>query len=269
MSGGVWWGRMARASAGLAICMLALAVEIAPTASADAPTLTVTNLGQAAAPTEVPQPPLGVSSRGGCAHPFTLADEAACPAGVWPPLGSPTWDTSRDRWSPSEHVAGGDTLQLLFSSPVASVVVGSTSNYEPGLHDPDGKAISNYDVIPESSATPTADAATWRVTLPAFDYRALNGYTFSVVGGDSSGFHDYALEIRSPRFADENERCGMAYFSTGVQQALCFGAFPGSYPPGHKVQKRKKCKKGFKRKKVRGKSRCVRVKKPHRKPHSR
>jgi hypothetical protein len=259
-------GRIAGELAVLALCGLVLAAALAPIARADAPTLTVTNLGQASAPIGVAQPPLGVSSRGSCPHPFTIAGESACPPGAWPPLGRPSW-TAGDRWSPTEDVAGGDTLQLSFSSPMASVSVGSTSDFEPGLHDPDGKAIDNFDVIPESSASSTADAAIWWVSLPPLDYRALGGYTFSVVGGDVGGFYDYALEIRSPRFADESARCGMAYFSMGVQQVLCFrGDFPGSYPPPHRG-KRKKCKAGFHRKKVRGKSRCVRVEKQHRKPH--
>lgn len=258
--------RVAGASAGLVVLVLVLAATIAPTAGADTPTLAVINLGQVSAPSEVTQPPLAVSSRGGCPHPFTIAGESACPSGMWPPLGRPSWTREGDRWSPTEDVAGGDTLQLSFSSPVASVSVGSTSDFEPALHDPDGNAIDNFDVIPESPATATADPAVWRVTLPPLDYRALGGYTFSVVGGDAGGFQDYALEIRSPRFADESAKCGMAYFSTGIQQTLCFGNFPGSYPTAvHR--KRKKCRRGFRRKKIRGKFRCVRGKKQHRTSH--
>ena len=45
---------------------------------------------------------------------------------------------------------------------MAGVVVASTSNYVPGLHDPDGRSLSNYDVISESAATSTADPAIWR-----------------------------------------------------------------------------------------------------------
>jgi hypothetical protein len=120
-------------------------------------------------------------------------------------------------------VAGGDTLRLEFSAPVTAVGVGSTSNYEPGLHDPDGKAISNYDVIPESSATPTSDPSVWHTTLPPLDARAIStiGYTFSVVAQDGSGYHDYPFGIRSPRYANEQTFCGTAYFSTGVSQDLC------------------------------------------------
>ena len=109
------------------------------------------------------------------------------------------------------------------------------------------------------------------MSLPPLDYRALGGYTFSVVGSGGGGiYYDYAFEIRSPRFADESARCGMAYFSTGVQQTLCFrGPFPGSYPPVRKARKPKKCRHGFRRKKVHGKARCVRVKKPGVKHHRR
>jgi hypothetical protein len=263
-------GRPARAAAALAICALALVAVSAATARADAPTLTVANLGQASAPSEVAQPPLGVGSRGSCPHPFSIARESACPPGTWPPLGRPSWMGEGDRWSPTEDVAGGDTLQLRFSAPMTGVAVASTSNYVPGLHDPDGKSLSNYDVIPESAASATLDPAVWQVSLPALDYRALGGYTFSVVGSDGSGIYDYSFEIRSPRFADESTRCGMAYFSTGVQQTLCFqGPFPGSYPPTHRARKPKKCRHGFRRKKIHGRARCVRVKKSDAKPHRR
>jgi hypothetical protein len=217
-------------SAGLVLCVLALAAALAPSARADEPALTVTNLGQSTAPVEVGQPPLGVYSRGGCAHPFTIANESACPPGAWPGLGKPSW-AQGDVWSPTESVAGGDTLLLAFSAPMTAVSVGSTSDYEPGLHDPDGKAIPNYDVVPESPAASTPDPAAWQVTLPALDYRAISGYTFSVAGEDGSGFHDYAFEIRSPRYANESTRCGTAYYSTGRQQGLCLKYAIGSPPP--------------------------------------
>ena len=110
-----------------------------------------------------------------------------------------------------------------FSAPVSSVVVSSTSNYEPGLHDPDGKAIPNYDVLAESPATATADPGVWTVTLPQLDARAISsqGYTFSVVAHDESGYHDYPFGIRSPRYANELTRCGRAFYGTGVEVSQC------------------------------------------------
>jgi hypothetical protein len=253
--------------AGIA-CALAFLVAIAPLARAEGPTLTVTDLGQESAPVGVGQPPLPVSSTASCAHAFTLANEGACPPGTWPPLGRSSFDPGG--WGPSEHVAGGDTLRLAFSTPVLSVAVGSTSNYEPGLHDPDGGAIPNFDVIPESPATATVDPAVWLVTLPPLDVRAIGGYTFSVVGEDESGFHDYPLEIRSPRWADELTLCGTAYYSTGFSQSLCpSNAAPPGVPGAvsHR-KKRRRCRHGFRRRVVHGKRRCVRVKR-HRKRHRR
>jgi hypothetical protein len=210
---------------GVALSLVAVIALLATTttARADGPSLRVTNLGQASAPVEVGQPPLEIASKAACAYPFTIANEGACAAGTWPPLGQ--------RWGLIEDVAGGDTLRLEFSSPVTEVKVASTSNYEPGLKDPDGKPISNYDVMPESNAAPTSDPAVWLITLPALDARAISssGFTFSVVVEDGSGYHDYPFGIRSPRYANELTECGIAYYSTGWQQYLCLGKGP---PPG-------------------------------------
>jgi hypothetical protein len=205
----------------LASLMLLAATGVA---RAQGPTLTVSNLGQSSAPIEVGQPPFEVPPAGSCAFPFTLANESACPAGIWPPLGR--------RWGAIEDVAGGDTLRLEFAAPVSAVTVGSTSNYEPGLHDPDGKAIGNYDVIAESPAAPTSDPSAWTVTLPPLDVRAIStdGYTFSVVAQDGSGYHDYPFGIRSPRYANELTKCSQAYYSTGFWQYLCLGKGGGGLP---------------------------------------
>jgi len=207
--------RAAGAAAGLALATVALFAATGTVAHADAPTLRVTNLGQSSAPVEVGQPALEIAAMGTCASPFTLANESACPAGAWPPLGR--------QWGSIEDVAGGDTLRFEFSSPVSVVKVGSTSNYTPGLHDPDGRAIPNYDVVSESAAVSTSDPAVWVTTLPPLDYRAIStaGYTFSVAAQDGSGYHDYPFGIRSPRYANELTQCGTAYFSTGVSQYLC------------------------------------------------
>lgn len=237
---------------GVAVGLLVLLATVAQ-ARADGPTLRVTNLGQSSAPVEVGQPPFDVAATGSCAHPFTLANESGCPAGTWPALGT--------QWGAIEDVAGGDTLRLEFSSAVASVLVGSTSNYQPGLNDPDGTAISNYDVVPESAATATVDPAVWLTTLPPLDARAISshGYTFSVVAQDGSGYHDYPFGIRSPRYANELTKCGIAYYSTGWQQTLCLDeAISPGRPPLIGPKKHRKCRKGFKRKMVNGKKRCVR-----------
>jgi hypothetical protein len=242
-----------RGSIGFIVGLAVLLVAMTAVARADGPILTVTNLGQSSAPVEVAQPPIEIAATAGCAHPFTLANEAACPAGTWPPLGR--------QWGSIEDVAGGDTLRFEFSAPVAAVTVGSTSNYEPGLHDPDGNSIGNYDVVPESAATAASEPAVWVTTLPPLDARAISttGYTFSVVAQDGSGYHDYPFGISSPRYANELTKCGRAFYSTGWEQSMCPAndIMPG-FPEGLPHRKHRKCRKGFRRKMVHGKKRCVR-----------
>jgi hypothetical protein len=219
--------------AGALICVAAFSAALPVGAGASAPGLRVTNLGQSSAPVEIGQPPIDVVATNSCPSPFTLANESACPPGTWPPLGQP--------WGAIEDVAGGDTLRLEFSTPVSSVKVGSTSNYEPGLTDPDGKAIANYDVVPESAAAATADPAVWAIALPLLDAQASStqGYTFSVVAQDESGYHDYPFGIRSPRFANESTKCGRAFYSTGSEQGLCGGGayFPKAFPQVLRITK--------------------------------
>jgi hypothetical protein len=198
---------------GTAVGCLWLGFALTTAARADGPALRVSNLGQSSAPVEVAQPPLDLVATASCAYTFTLANEGACPAGTWPPLGQ--------AWGQIEDVAGGDALRLEFNAPVSSVAVSSTSNYQSGLRDPSGNAILNYDVLAESPATATADPAVWSATLPQLDARATSsqGYTFSVVADDESGYHDYPFGIRSPRYANELTRCGRAFYSTGVEVA--------------------------------------------------
>jgi hypothetical protein len=255
--------RMSRRGAGLLAGALVVMFAHAGGAAANGPSLTVTNLGQPTAPVEVGQAPIGIAAAGSCASPFTLANQAACPAGTWPPLGQP--------WGQILNVAGGDGLRLEFSGPVTAVKVGSTSNYEPGLTDPDGNPVANYDVVPETSAVATPDPKVWAVGLPPLDARAISsqGYTFSVVAEDGSGSHDYPFGIRAPRYADEAAKCGRAFFSTGWEQYICASKEIPPGLPGEVRRKKRKCKKGFRRKKVRGKARCVKVKKAHPKRHHR
>lgn len=211
-------GREARGLAvGTAIGCLVLGFALTAAARADGPVLRVSNLGQSSAPVEVAQPPFDLVATASCAYTFTVANEGACPAGTWPPLGN--------AWGQIEDIAGGDALRLEFSAPVASVAVSSTSNNQPGLHDPSGNAIPNYDVLAESPATGTGDPAVWSVTLPQLDARATSpqGYTFSVVAHDESGYHDYPFGIRSPRYANEQTRCGRVFYGTGVEVSQCPG----------------------------------------------
>jgi hypothetical protein len=241
----------------LAVCATVLCAAIPSLAQAEGPVLRVTDLGQPSAPIEVAQPPIDVAATASCASPFTIVSEGACPAGTWPALGR--------AWGQIEDVAGGDTLRFEFTAPVISVRLASTSNYEPGLTDPDGRSIANYDVVPDSATTATASPATWTTALPPLDARAISsqGYTFSVVAQDGAGYHDYPFGIRAPRYANEATRCGMAYYSTGWQQSLCLGLEKGSPPRLGEHRKKHGCRKGFRRKTIRGKVRCVKVKKPH------
>ena len=220
------WGRMRRRATTTRLGIVMGASLVAGClgsglALADAPNLGVVNLGQPSALVIAGQPALTVPSSGACTSPFTLESESACSAGAWPALGG-AWGP------PTEDVAGGDELQLTFSSAVSSVTFASTSNYPTGLTDPSGQPIANYDVLTPTAAT-SASATIWRVKLPSLDIRALSGYTFSVVADDTSGYHDYPFMVRSPRYADELTKCGEAYYSTGNSQYLCLsnGAPPG------------------------------------------
>ena len=224
------FGRVVQAlivSAVFALCLAAASTALAQPAS-----VAVADLGQPSAPVIVGQPPISALPMGACAATFTISSQSACPTGAWPALGS--------AWGSLVHVGGGDTLRLTFSEAVSGASVASTSNYEPNLHDPEGGAITNYDVLPETPATPTTDPATWLVTLPPLDYRAMStqGYTLSVVANQGSAFSDYPVGIKSPRYEDESAVCSEAVFSTGLMQGLCKGN-PGSprskpiRPPDH------------------------------------
>lgn len=226
------WSRTRPSAKARRLLMLLAAASVVVTgytgssvADASTPTLSLSDMGQPSAPVIVGQPALTVAPSGTCEAPFTIETESACPPGNWPGLGT--------TWGPVEDVAGGDELQLTFSSPVSSVIVASTSNYPPGLTNPSGQAVPNYDVLAPTAAQ-SASSTVWHVTLPSLDIRAISGYTLSVVADDTSGDHDYALTIRSPRYANELTKCSEAYYSTGNSQYLCLsnGVPPGLPTPG-------------------------------------
>lgn len=190
-----------------------LALPAASCAAAESPTLTVSNLGQSSIPVDPGQTALTVPPTGECPTPFTPEAEAACPPGTWPSLGGV--------WAPTEHAAGGDTLRFTFSSPVSAVSVASTSNWTPGQFLPSGEPIRNYDVVGATSAAPTSEATDWLFTLPALNLQAMNGFTFSVVAEDGSGYHDYPFSIRTPRVSD----C-WAYYNPGDSLYACGESIP-------------------------------------------
>ncbi len=214
------WPRILSVWTAAVLCVGVLATGLVPAASrAETPRLSVVDLGQPLVPVISGQPPVSANVEGTCAEPFSL--EANCPSGSWPGLGSD--------WGSAVAVAGGDSLALDFTSSMVAVRVASTSNYVPGESTPSGQSVENYDVLASVAATPTPESNIWRVTLPQLDIRATGGYTFSVVGSDTAGHHDYALTIRSPRYEDETRQCGMAYYSTELSQYLCAA---DSVPPG-------------------------------------
>jgi hypothetical protein len=138
---------------------------------------------------------------------------------MWPALG--------EAWGSIENAAGGDTIQLVFTAPVTHVTVASTSNYQPGLTNPSGEAVPNYDVLGVTQAS--GASKTWTVLLPQWDVRAISGYTFSVVVQDEAGYHDYALMLKSPRFANEVTHCSESYYTTMFSQFSCTTS---TVPPG-------------------------------------
>jgi hypothetical protein len=183
--------------------------------------LTVSDLGQAAIPVLSPDT-VGASAAGSCGEPFTL--KSHCPAGSWPELGG--------EWGSALLVAGGDTLAMQFNAAASAVTVASTSNYPPGLTDPSGNPIANYDVLNATDASATGDPTSWQVTLPTLDARAMSGYTFSVVAVQEGVPRDYTFTIRAPRYEDEAHPCGTEYFSTNLSQYMCaeMAAPPGRVP---------------------------------------
>jgi hypothetical protein len=204
---------------GVAAGFVAAGCSSSAIADASPPILSVSDMGQPSAPVIVGQPALTVASSGTCEAPFTIESASTCPTGTWPALGG--------SWGPIENAAGGDTLQLTFTATVTKVTVASTSNYTPGLTNPSGEPVPNYDVLGATSAS--GGQTTWMVTLPQWDARAISGYTFSVVAQDAEGSHDYALMLRSPRFANEATHCSESYYSTGLSQYSCTTS---TVPPG-------------------------------------
>jgi hypothetical protein len=186
-----------------------------------APSLTVSDLGQAAIPT-VEEPPVTIAAGGSCASPFTLG--SSCPFGSWPALGT-EWE------GPRIQVAGGDQLELLFSGPVKGVVFAATLDWPPGMTDPSGRAIANEAVLAPSAAEATSQPTRWLVGLP--DEAFLRTTAFSVVARDYSGaYHDYALVIESPRSIKTSPKCFENYLTPEDAYGFCPGSnVPPASPP--------------------------------------
>jgi hypothetical protein len=198
--------------------LLALAFLAGGTAQAAPSTVTVTNLGQAAMVSSRPQAPLVLASRNACATPFDAAQAngvpSPCGAGAWP-------ETGGSAWAPVLDVAGGDTVELRFSGPVAAASVAMTTDFPVGLQTPDGLSVANVELLSPQLAEPTADPAVWRVVLPHLDRRML---TFSLVAVDGDGAAGFALGALAPRFADSTTRCGTYIVNTGELGATCSSA---------------------------------------------
>jgi hypothetical protein len=202
----------------VAVAVVVIIVSAAGSAVANAAGLTVSDGGQVAVPVLSPET-VGATPTGSCDEPFTL--ESNCPVGSWPTLGG--------EWGSVLPVAGGDTLALQFETAASAVTVASTSNYIPGLTDPSGDPVANYDVLPAIGASATDNPAIWQVALPQLDVRAMSGYTFSVVAVQEEVSHDFAFTIRAPRYENEAHPCGTEYLSTNLTQFLCDENAP---PPG-------------------------------------
>jgi hypothetical protein len=183
------WNRMRPPAKATCLCTLLAAASLIAAghsspavADASPPILSVSDTGQPSAPVIVGQPSLTIASSATCEAPFTTELASTCPRGTWPALG--------ESWGPIENAAGGDTLQFTFTAPMTKVTVASTSNYPPGLTNPSGEAVPNYDVLGVTSAS--GGPTSWTVALPQWDVRSISGYTFSVVAQDAEGSHDYA-----------------------------------------------------------------------------
>ncbi len=199
----------------LPFLLAALCCAAAPAAAvAQAPQLTVDNLGQATLPISGAAA-VTVGAGNACADPLVLS----APCAGWAPLGPRPW-------APELPAAGGDGVELRFSAPVSAVRASATTNFTPGLTTPDGTPVGNDQLLPATAATATAgDATRWTITLPNLTPRD-NGGTFTIVATDGDGPHGYALSLRTPRWLDEAARCGPTAYSPALQQYSCLSAGP-------------------------------------------
>lgn len=177
-----------------------------------APVLAVTDEG----PGVVNNVGVAASLGGTCAHLYEAQQAngvSPCPETSWPgPAG---------QWSPTLTISGGDVLRLTFASPVNNVSFASTTNYSLGLTTPEGMPVPNSNVVPPTSATPTASPEVWTASIPnPLSSLASSPVTFAVVAQDAVEDHDYVLSIQEPHCVSQNE-------------PLTPGTFPCPLAPGY------------------------------------
>ena len=222
----------------IALCAAVVLVGTSEAGAVAPVALTVTNDGQPGLESDVPQPPVSVAARGSCDTPFSAQEAnggpAPCPPGSWPGAGG--------EWSPRVDVAGGDVLRLTFEAPAERVRVASTTNFPPGLMVPClpptpntpppppgcGTPVPNEDIIVAQDAEPTDDAHVFTVKLPPVGYRPG---TFSVVARAGETSSNFALSIGTPRWKNEQTRCGTVYYDSDKVQYSCPSAGVKGVPP--------------------------------------
>lgn len=194
-------------------------------ARAQATSLTVRNDGQPGLVSSGPQPPLSLSPRGSCTAARTEEEAngggSPCPPGTWPEPGGD--------WSPTLQVASGDRLEFSFDAAQDRLQVTATTNHRPGQSTPDGTPVRN-ETVGRFEITQSEDPTRWRVRVPELDLRAESENFISVAvtaaGGEQGS--NFAFSVRTPRFDNDQERCGTAYFGPGQTGYRCY---PAQYGP--------------------------------------
>lgn len=198
---------------------------------ARAETVQLDNRAQPGMGSAVPQRPLELSVRGSCPFARTLEEArgkpSTCAPGTWPAPGG--------NWSPTVDVASGDTLALAFETPQQSVAVAATSNYSIGLVTPDGVAVPN-ELLPGFGVAATPNPSVWLVTIPVLDLRfwSESFSSIAVTARDASdgSARNVVFRVQTPRWLDEELRCGPAFYSPQHIGYRCDGGPPpGGVPP--------------------------------------
>jgi hypothetical protein len=199
--------------------------------SASARIVAVSDLGQPGMVSTVPQPPLGLVSRGSCSEPRTLAEAngggSPCPGGTWPASGQ--------YWAPQLRVASGDTVAFDFATEPDQVLVVATTNFPPNATAPDP---TNVEFGP-IEAQVTDDPKRWVATVPSLEHAvpvSTAPASVAVTAIGDTGAENYALSFMTPRFAEHGSDCGNAWFVPGPPGFICpHKALPPGVPWGFLV----------------------------------
>lgn len=210
-------------------CCAAMTVAAPGSAWAAPQRLTVSDVAQPGLESTVPQGPVEAVGRGACSATYLVGEAnggpSSCP-GVWP-----LPDAS---WGPRVDVASGDVLVLRGDVPLESLDVTATTRSQIGLQTPDGTPAPNVALVGPVAASPTGDTREWRLQIYSLDLRATSGLNVAMVARSDSGDTAFTATMGTPRFDDEQTRCGITYAGSALAQrgydCTANGAPPGPAP---------------------------------------